>query len=589
MQGNSNIDQLFNSKLKAASVESATSGGWAALASQMDKASTLSLLWSRMWVRITSVAILLSIMATSLLFILKIDHTEQMAFTDELFICESPLEQFNLKYYNGHIPGNNLIAIENNNNAQIEPTYSNLTTTSEKESSKFTETEANHIRAHRLAINETADRSGINVSVNQMRESESKRTVVPAAISNNNLQPSIQNNLSVTNEMDNQGSEAANNTVKFAESKSAIAGIETNTIASNNINVSTINKEIKDKAIEESALRNVLLNDLKLPGQERDASTGAILLEGQSTLSTNLFTESIHINDLAFLDGISFSVIAPPPAQFISFPERNKIKTRTNNFAVKAHIGQFLNNTNISSSQTESGQVVNFIKQGLTEVSTQSYGIGLSTNLRHWYFETGLEIAVIEQQEQYYFPDFEFTDNSFWDRFTYTDTQIDTLFYTWQHVNNDTIWTPVLETTTVTVLDSTFVEVFDTTDLSVNAAFANTYKYIEVPMITGYMWSKGKMDIVLKAGAVAGFLTGASGSSVSGTNSESIYALDKTQFPSIRFDIYSGLEARYHIGSRYFIFGDVYYRKPLSSFYSWQGINRENSRYGIKMGLGLYF
>ncbi|MCF8370093.1 MAG: hypothetical protein K9H64_00635 [Bacteroidales bacterium] len=538
MKEGTNIDQLFNKKLKGASVESAASVGWAALASQLDKGSFLNTLWSQLWVRVGSIALSSAIVTTVIIFALSNPHTEN---TDITYEQTAPTQTQNLATIENiqkKGPANKL-----SNENTLQATNNPDTNDRETESSIDPAPENDQTQIQNIQIRET----GIT---NQTSE-ENKKIAFPT---NENSNPPI-----VT---------SSNNSTLISDNLESLIENETSfseTSDQNTFNSST--EVIVGNTEELTAQSQFLYSELATPQQK---------------------FEQDYSYELSYISRLSPGQLVVTSGPSAILLNREGFSKRKMNFALSAHVGYLVNNTTTATSNEESKVLAQKIQDGIQETEALTYGIKLSTHVRHLYFETGLDITSVQQKENHQLLGFGLEDNSFWDPYWRPEFHSDTTGY-FQYNNNDTIWVEVIDNYFVNVEDSTFVPKIDTFSRSIDSVFANSYSYIEIPFVAGYMFSKGKIDFILKTGLIAGIPYKTSGNSITGNNEKDIYTINKNQFPTICFDIYAGIEARYLMGARYFVFGDLVYRKPMNSFYSWQGIKREQDKYGLRLGIGFNF
>jgi hypothetical protein len=589
MQKFQDIDQLFNEKLRSASVESASSGGWTALSSQLDKVGIVAQVWSLLWVKITTIGAAAVIVATILtLSLSNFNSNNSIADnTNKHNISTQAQNGFDLDYSRLEVLRNlNLITRLNNNYPSHNP-ISKEVTGSIQNSNEF-----NYVNSEKKILS----------TANAMHNSSDVQMQNPQSSVNGSL---------LTKDLKNEIT--AGSVVPPTGQPVIALNDENNEISSKEETIESVNFEKTDETslyteVDESenaqsqSLENNISSDTKILSDDSPNTSEPIVAEQlveetsianplatESSIFTNLSTESISLYDLPVLNGMAFNGLMPPSALPITFPSSKERKQRRNNYAISAYYSQMINRTDVSTADSEFRTTADQLQNGISETGASTIGLGVSTNFRHLYLETGISLTEIDQNENYFWDRYTFTDNSFWDVNSYSITSFDTIGYYYQYVNNDSIWVPVVKEITNHYSDSSFVSKIDTAQSRTDTLFSNQYKYLEIPLIAGYMFSKGKTDFIAKTGVYASLLNKVEAYSIAGSDETSVYVLQKSHFPSISFDLYASLEARYHISSRYFIFGDVFYRKPINSFYSWQGLNRESSKYGIKMGMGIYF
>ena len=244
---------------------------------------------------------------------------------------------------------------------------------------------------------------------------------------------------------------------------------------------------------------------------------------------------------------------------------------------------------NISTDNPEARPLLNKINNDLTIKSAKENGIRFAACNRFLYAETGLWFSEINYQESYQYDRTETQTVTSWESYSFWDINHDTIDWYCQVQGTDSLWIPIVEETQTEILDSIPYTRTDTINSTVDYLLANRYRYIEVPLIVGFKYYRGKVTILTKSGVVTNILRDVSAYSISGTNEGDIYQITKPDLPSFTFDIYAGLETRYHFANRFFVFGDLYYRKALQAYQSRHTIIRRLDSYGLKIGIGFQY
>ncbi len=245
-------------------------------------------------------------------------------------------------------------------------------------------------------------------------------------------------------------------------------------------------------------------------------------------------------------------------------------------------------NSNISSSNIENSQLADMIMAGLSETNALEYGLRITTTGKHWYFESGLTMLEINQQEKYSFNEILINNVNYWETYNYMHTFYDTIDWYCQ-TGTDSIWIPIVESHTEEVSDSLPTTRVDTFTSETDTIFSNSYRYVEVPLFVGYSYYRGRFTYILKYGLITSILRDVSAYTLAETNEENFYAIKKTDLPAVCFDLYASFEARYLFGSHFYIFSDLYYRRSVHPYYSSFKINRRMEKYGLKLGVGIHF
>lgn len=258
-------------------------------------------------------------------------------------------------------------------------------------------------------------------------------------------------------------------------------------------------------------------------------------------------------------------------------------------WAIAAWFSPQMPNISIETNDAETKLFLPYLEAGLQNPYAYDAGLRIEAHGKNFLVETGLNFMQISQKANYSSFDFFVRDSTIWSFWDSSYVEIDTIDSYFQIIGSDTSWFYVTETNEIFLHDSSSTDITDTIHNEKIHNFANRYKYFEIPLIVGYSFRKGRLNTSLKAGIISSFLWEISGQSMAGQSENDVISLSRDDFPTVRFDIYSSLEARYSIGSRYFVFGEMFYRQSLSPIFSRNNVNYRFSSYGLKFGTGIYF
>jgi len=107
--------------------------------------------------------------------------------------------------------------------------------------------------------------------------------------------------------------------------------------------------------------------------------------------------------------------------------------------------------------------------------------------------------------------------------------------------------------------------------------------------IFGYSFHAGSVQLISKTGIIGGIVTHMQGGSYYGSENTDGRLFINKDFAPVKLDLYVGMEARYPLRKRLFIFGDLYYRRNINQFYSRQNISRKVDQLGLRAGIGINF
>ncbi|MCF8373964.1 MAG: hypothetical protein K9H64_20235 [Bacteroidales bacterium] len=258
-------------------------------------------------------------------------------------------------------------------------------------------------------------------------------------------------------------------------------------------------------------------------------------------------------------------------------------------WAVSAYLAPQQPSVLLQSEDLEGEALLTYIESGLQQPSVFNGGIRMEVRGRNFLLESGISFLQISQKGKYQTLDIFNRDTTLWDFWDSSFTKIDTLDSYFQVFGNDTTWFYITQTNEITDTGSTSYDSTITTREDLTHTFTNRYKYLEIPLIMGYSFTKSRLTTSVKAGVISSFLWQSHGQSISGLSKNDIYSFTHDDFPAIRLDLYSALELRYFFGPRYFVFGEAYYRQSFSPFIVRENISYRFNSYGLKLGAGVYF
>ncbi len=258
-------------------------------------------------------------------------------------------------------------------------------------------------------------------------------------------------------------------------------------------------------------------------------------------------------------------------------------------WAVSAHNAFHSPNLFLSTNNPESNSQISQVESGLQNPVVSNIGIRVEARGKNLLVESGLDYMELSQKANYQTLDLTFHENITWDYGDSSYHKIDTIDVYWQAIGTDTFYYYQTTDSIIYLFDSTFTTKFDTTREDITHRFSNRYKYLEIPLVVGYGFNRGRWTTSAKAGIIGSFLWKAKAQSIAGYSKNDVYSFTHDDFPTVRIDLYSALEVRYFIGSRYFVYGEAFYRRSYNPFIKRNNIQYHFKSYGLKLGAGVYF
>lgn len=210
---------------------------------------------------------------------------------------------------------------------------------------------------------------------------------------------------------------------------------------------------------------------------------------------------------------------------------------------------------------------LNYRKENESNTVSWSAGADLRFNIRNWYIQTGLSYSTYTQGRNY----------------NYTFKALDSLA---SQFETDTIWgwvfdPPNIGDPIILGYDTTYVPVYN----EINEG-TNSWRYLEIPLLLGYKFNKGRFAFDIGTGMSYGFFLGASG------NVPDLY--DENSFDEIEplvqqrnmFNYILQIGFSYHLTPNWSLNISPYYKQNLHSvFDNNYPINQRFSTLGINFGL----
>ena len=619
---NNFIDELFEKNLGSQGLGTA-SQGWAALSSSLAKKGFIAYFRTHLWTKLAAVLFLLSAVTIAIALIIY----------PNIYSNKSITHSKSITYQNSTSDINQISQSTENNLHVLTQTDSNIKKERDKKSN-ITTTE-NFDVDNKLSNRRTI----INTSVKQKANSENifqntNREISKIRSGNGEIKESISEKEKIIS--------LTNNNETFEILSEPKHEIQTN---SNKQNSNYTNLKIKDNLIHKVKEENKKEpNNPSEITENKDNSTSIIFKKDQVTIETSdlseVETEKIQEEIIIQPKNISTQIskkndignsINKESENFSD--NRINITNRTeyaqllkiNTLPLKGLKSLFDNNTNLllikentfslpinssfnslswavsayyalhkpaislSTNNAESKPHLSYIETGLQKPQAYGTGFRIEARGRNYLIESGLSYFDFSQQAKYNTSDFIFNDVSTWNYWDTTYQTIDTIDSYYQVVGIDTIWIYETETNTITLSDSLLTTVIDTLKDEQTYLFSNNFKYIEIPLIFGYSFNSNRFTTSIKAGLITSLLWRANFQSLTSPSANDVYAFNHNDFPTVQFHLYTGLEVRYYIGARYFVFGESFYRQSFKPFAVRNDINYRFNSYGIKLGAGMYF
>jgi len=139
--------------------------------------------------------------------------------------------------------------------------------------------------------------------------------------------------------------------------------------------------------------------------------------------------------------------------------------------------------------------------------------------------------------------------------------------------------------------DTTYETVYDTVTQHYFYEYANRYTYLQIPLIFGYKFGKGKLTYTVSGGIINELFLNAKGRGISFTNAYEVVDMNK-EFPFMKYNVsyYLGAGIEYKLENNISFFAEGFYRKNVNSAFKNSFVLRKRfANYGIKTGIKVHF
>jgi|GEM_PF-3737930 len=166
-------------------------------------------------------------------------------------------------------------------------------------------------------------------------------------------------------------------------------------------------------------------------------------------------------------------------------------------------------------------------------------------------------------------------------------------------ITTDTTWYYKIDSVEVILKDSvlytdkdtTYETVYDTIIQHYFYEYANRYTYLQIPLIFGYKFGKGKLTYTVSGGIINEFFLNAKGRGISFTDAYEVVDVGK-EFPFMKYNVsyYLGAGIEYKLENNISFFAEGFYRKNANNAFKKNFVLRKRfANYGIKTGIKVHF
>ncbi len=222
-----------------------------------------------------------------------------------------------------------------------------------------------------------------------------------------------------------------------------------------------------------------------------------------------------------------------------------------------------------------------------------SYGAGLELaySYRNIRIETGLAYQELREEINALSNRYKIEENNYYEYYnkeewnTYTVSILDLDEY----LLGNTVYIEHEDSLLIHSTDSTLVTQIDTTLISKQNISASTYKYLEIPLVLGYEFKKGKISFTPKGGVINSILINRKGTFYDIRNDKVILSNNSLDTKFL-FNYYVAFNIKYNIAKHASIYVEPYFNSNINSMYnSGYAIEQKGRKYGLRTGIYFKF
>jgi hypothetical protein len=227
------------------------------------------------------------------------------------------------------------------------------------------------------------------------------------------------------------------------------------------------------------------------------------------------------------------------------------------------------------------------LSENLKDNNSFGFGLGIDYFYRRFYINSGISYFTNRQKINFEkveteintITEFQYFDNSVWIYDTVWFLDLD------EYLNGNIVYIPHVDSTNFVFKDSISIAIKDTVLKNLNYSAENSMSYIEIPVVFGYSFKTGKLEIIPKAGIIGGLLTGKKGNFYD-LYSDEILPIAEIPYREFNLDYYFSLNLNYSFTKKFGIYVEPYFRDNfINSFNGNYALDLRSMRYGLRTGI----
>jgi hypothetical protein len=240
---------------------------------------------------------------------------------------------------------------------------------------------------------------------------------------------------------------------------------------------------------------------------------------------------------------------------------------------------------------SDADALLEYRKRNENPSSGINWGLEGRISRKKLFVQTGIRYSVLGANADYPFSTtlldssrshFEVNIQNKWEYHTY---------WVWTENSGVVYYIPAQDSTLIQTYDSAWISLTDTSYFKRNEKSQLRYRYVEIPLLIGYQFGKGKLKTEFSGGVAVGFLSGMEGNIVTSDLSSTIPAsTDNFPYNKPLLNLLLRIGCSYNLNENWSIFTRSAFRyTPQSAFGTGYPLFQRNYSVGLQFGIKYSF
>ena len=260
-------------------------------------------------------------------------------------------------------------------------------------------------------------------------------------------------------------------------------------------------------------------------------------------------------------------------------------------FSLELYTEPVLSNQMLKAKSSDASALLDYRKRNETSFIGIDWGLEGRISKKNLFVQTGIRYSVLGMNANYPFlsslldssrSHFNINIRNTWEYSTY---------WVWTQKSGIIYYVPVLDSNLIQHYDSTWISLIDTSYNKWKEKSQLRYRYVEIPLLVGYQYGKGKLETEVSGGVALGFVSEMKGNIISTDLNAAIPANHQNiPFNKPLFSLLLRIGCSYHLNQNLSVFTRPAFRyTPRSAFGTGYPLYQRNYSLGVQFGIKLEF